>query len=192
MKFVESSIADIKSISQRTLALHWSRAAAGKPVPHFQSFEIPSRGHDPNYMAIWRVQRSVTGPVFSAIFQGAYIATAFRQRWEGRKMEELIPKSLRAPALDAARFCAEKQVGVYMIYTTLDSDGRRIDCERLLLPFATPDSRVGVLLATMEAISLKGYVVLSKALDHFERSYDIAFAGCFSPQPRSVAFQANH
>jgi hypothetical protein len=101
-------------------------------------------------------------------------------------MEEMIPKSLRAQALDAAPFCAEKQVGVYMIYTTIDSEGHRLDCERLLLPFATPDRGVGQLLASMEAISLTGDVILTKALEHFERSHDIAFAGYFSshsPKP---------
>lgn len=183
MEFNESSIADIKSISQRTLALHWSRAAAGKLLPDFESFLPPSRGHDPNYMVIWRVEESAHGPVFRAMFQGSHIAAAFRERWEGRDMAEMIPASLRAHALEAARFCAEKQVGVYMIYTTLDTDGQRLDCERLLLPFGPPDGGVKQLVASMEAISFKGNVIFSEAVAHFERSHEIVFAGCFRPLP---------
>jgi hypothetical protein len=181
MEFVGSSIADIKSISQRALVLHWSRAAAGKSLPDFANFQPPSRGHDPDYLVIWRVDESTDGPEFRAMFQGAHIAAAFRQRWEGRSMTELIPGALRAPALDGARFCVEKQLAVYMIYTTLDNEGQRVDCERLLLPFGTPDGGVKQFLASMEIISLTGNVVLSNAVPLFERTHEIALAGYFGP-----------
>lgn len=184
MQFVESSIADVKSIAQRVLVLHWSRAAAGRPLAGFEDFQLPSRGHDPNFMVIWRVDESADGPEFRAVFQGAHIAGAFGQRWEGRNMAEMIPESLRAPALDGARFCVEERRAVYMVYTTLDADGRRVDCERLLLPFGSPDGSVKQLLASMEVISVTRNVVLSKALNHFERAHEIAFAGCFGPLPR--------
>lgn len=184
MQFVESSIADVKSIAQRALVLHWSRAAAGRPFADFEDFQPPSRGHDPNFMVIWRVDEAVDGPEFRAMFQGDHIAGAFRQRWEGRNMAEMIPGSLRAPALDGARFCVEERLAVYMVYTTLDTDGQRVDCERLLLPFGSPDGSVKQLLASMEVISVTRNVVLSKAVNDFERSHEIAFAGCFGPLPR--------
>jgi hypothetical protein len=66
-----------------------------------------------------------------------------------------------------------------MVYTTLDTDGQRVDCERLLLPFGSPDGSVKQLLASMAVISLTRNVVLSKALNQFERSHEIAFAGGF-------------
>lgn len=184
MQFVESSIADVKSIAQRALVLHWSRAAAGKSLPDFEDFQPPSRGHDPNFMVIWRVGASADGPEFRAMFQGDHIAVAFRQRWEGRNMAKMIPQSLRAPALDGARFCVEQRLAVYMVYTTLDADGQRIDCERLLLPFGPPGGGVKQLLASMEVISETRNVAVSKALSHFERAHEIAFAGCFGPLPR--------
>jgi hypothetical protein len=184
MQFVESSIADVKSIAQRALVLHWSRAAAGRPLPDFEDFQPPSRGHDPNLMVIWRVDESVDGPEFRALFQGDHVAVAFRQRWEGRNMAEMIPGSLRAPALDGARFCVEERLAVYMVYTTLDADGQRVDGERLLLPFGSPDGSVKQLLASMEVISVTRNVALSKALNHFERAHQIVFAGCFGPLPR--------
>lgn len=110
MQFVESSIADVKSIAQRALVLHWSRAAAGRALPNLEDFQPPSRGHDPNLMVIWRVDYSADGPEFRAMFQGDHIAVAFRQRWEGRSMAEMIPESLRAAALDGARFCVEQRL----------------------------------------------------------------------------------
>ena len=184
MQFVESSIADVKSIAQRALVLHWSRAAAGRALPEFEDFRPPSRGHDPNFMVIWRVEDLADGPEFRAMFQGDHIAVAFRQRWEGRNMADMIPESLRAPALDGARFCVEERLAVYMVYTTLDADGQRVDCERLLLPFGSPDGSVKQLLASMEVISVTRNVSLSTALNHFERAHEIAFAGCFGPLPR--------
>jgi hypothetical protein len=39
MQFVEASIADVKSIAPRVLVLHWSRAAAGRPLPDFEDFQ---------------------------------------------------------------------------------------------------------------------------------------------------------
>ena len=184
MQFVESSIADVKSIAQRALVLHWSRAAAGRALPNLEDFQPPSRGHDPNLMVIWRVDYSADGPEFRAMFQGDHIAVAFRQRWEGRSMAEMIPESLRAAALDGARFCVEQRLAVYMVYTALDADGQRVDCERLLLPFGLPDGSVKQLLASMEIISVTRNVALSNALNHFERAHEIAFAGCFGPLPR--------
>lgn len=184
MQFVELSIADVKSISQRSLVLHWSRAAAGRPLPDFEDFQPPSRGHDPNLMVIWRVDHSADGPEFRALFQGDHVAVAFRQRWEGRNMADIIPGSLRAPALDGARFCVEARLAVYMVYTTRDADGQRVDGERLLLPFGSPDGSVKQLLASMEVVSETRNVALSKALNHFERAHEIAFAGCFGPLPR--------
>ena len=185
MQFVESSIADVKSISQRSLVLHWSRAAAGKPLPEFKDFQPPSRGHDPNFMAIWRVDESANGPEFRAIFQGGHVAVGFRQRWEGRSMADMIPASLLAPALAGARFCVEKRRAVYMIYTTCDADGQRLDCERLLLPFGLPDGGVRQLVASLEVVGVTRNVALSETLSHFERAHEIPFAGCFAPLPSS-------
>jgi len=117
------------------------------------------------------------------MFQGNHVAVAFRQRWEDRNMAEMIPEFLRAPALEAASFCVEEQRAVYMIYTALDAEGQRIDCERLLLPFGSAEGGVRQLLASMEVVGLMRNVPLSEAVTHFARSYEIAFAGCFAPLP---------
>lgn len=185
LHFQECDVTAIKSISQRSLAVHWKRAAKDAPLPAFEAFQPSSRAYDPNWLAIWRVEEDGSGRVFRGLFQGEFIAKAFRSRWEGRSMEDVVPAALRAPALAAANYCVDRQRAIYMVYSTTDQQGRRMDCERMLLPFGDRLSGVKQIIASMEPISLDGDISLDIALDDFVARATVGFAGWFvaSPDP---------
>lgn len=191
MHFADTSIGAIKSISQRSLALAWRDAASGGAFSDFAHFKPPARGHDPGYMVIWNVESAPEGRLFRAMYQGGFIATAFRQSWEGRSMADVIPAVLRAPALNAANHSAATGRGVYMIYRTSNERGQIIDCERLVLPFGKAETGIRQLVTSMETISFEGDVILKSALDYFTAGFDIVVASQFtsgakdaSPRPR--------
>ncbi len=176
MRWIEADITSIKSISQRTLALHWARAAAGRPFPKFEEFCPPSRGHDPKYLVFWQVEGPVGNRDFRTMYQGKFIADAFHEKWEGRHMKDLIPGKLLAPALAGANACVDQGTAIYMVYTTEDASGNRLDCERLLLPFGDPNTGVRQFMASMEPISTKGDASLATALEYFVRDFQITLA----------------
>lgn len=179
MQFTETTISAIKSISQRSLAIAWQNAARGARFPRFADFRPSSRSNDPRYLVIWNVEERADGRIFRAMYQGAVIETAFRSPWAGRSMADVVPEPLRAPALAAANHCTDTGRAAYMIYTTRDNLGRRLDCERLLLPFGSAQTGVRQLIASNEPISLDGDIVLDQSLDHFTAGYEILLAGQF-------------
>jgi exonuclease VII small subunit len=180
MRFVDTSIGVIKSISQRSLALAWRDAAKGAAFSSFANFKPPARGHDPRYMVIWNVESNPADRTFRAMYQGDFIAVSFRERWEGRSMADVIPASLRTPALAAANHCAETGCGVYMVYRASNERGQSIDCERLVLPFGKAETGVRQLVTSMETISLEGDVILDSALDYFTAGYEVVLAAQFN------------
>lgn len=179
MRFADTSIGAIKSISQRSLALAWRDAAHGAAFSDFANFKPPERGHDPRYMVVWNVEPKPAARTFRAVYQGGFIAIAFRQSWEGRSMADVIPAPLRAPALAAANHCAETGCGVYMVYRASNERGQSIDCERLVLPFGKAQTGIRQLVTSMETISIEGDVILESALDYFTAGYEIVLAAQF-------------
>lgn len=181
MRFADTSIGVIKSISQRSLAIAWRDAASGAELSNFADFKPSARGHDPRYMVIWSVEPEPPARTFRAMYQGDLIALSFRQRWEGQSMAHVIPPVLRTAALAAANHCAETGCGIYMVYRASNERGQSIDCERLVLPFGKAETGVRQLVTSMETISLEGDVILDSALDYFTAGYDIVLAAQFNP-----------
>ena len=177
LQFQQADFTAIKSISQRNLAIQWRRTANGGRLPAFEQYQPTSRTHDPNWLVIWNVEGSGTDRVFRALFQGKFIATGFRSGWEGKSMEDVVPPPLRAPALAAANCCVEHRRAIFMIYSTTDQQGRRVDGERLLLPFGTPETGVRQIIASTEPISLDGELRLQIVLDDFVARTTISYAG---------------
>lgn len=180
MNFAETTIASVKSVSQRSLALAWQRAARGSRYPQLADFHPSSRACDPRYIVIWKVEDGADGPDFRALYQGDFIAAAFRDQWVGKSMAAVVPEKLRAPALAAANFSTRTGRAIYMNYATRDQNGGSINCERLLLPFGTAANGVRQLIASNEPISFDGDVVLTKAVEDFVGDFEITTAGHFS------------
>jgi hypothetical protein len=90
--------------------------------------------------------------------------------WAGKTMEQVVPMSLRRITLDAARECATGGCIVYSIFSTIDANDARVDCQRLLLPFGRDDTKVEQMLASLQLTVTQGR---SKVLNHFEMQADV-------------------
>ena len=171
MTFRFASVHTIRSPSQRALAQYWDELAAGRPFPPFTELRPDPAVHDPKQLVVWNIEGAGRLRKFRALYQGENVADAFNTAWAGKTMEQVVPMSLRRPALDAAKLCADTGCMVYMMLSTWDSQDNRIDCERLLLPFGT-GGRVEQLLGSLQLSSVAAR--RRKALGHFEIHTEIA------------------
>jgi hypothetical protein len=166
----------IKSVTQRALASYWDQLAAGRSFPAFTEFKPEASGHDPKQLVVWNIEGAGRLLKFRALYQGENVAEVFNSRWAGKTMEQVVPMSLRRITLDAARECAASGCLIYAIFSTVDANDRRIDCERLLLPFGR-DGKVEQLLGSLQLKGSQGEVRRTKVLGDFQLQADVVFSG---------------
>ena len=166
----------IKSVTQRALASYWDRLAAGRAFPAFTEFEPEASRHDPKQLVVWNIEGAGRLLKFRALYQGENVAEVFNSSWAGKTMEQVVPMSLRRITLDAAKECAASGCLIYAIFSTVDANDQRIDCERLLLPFGRY-GKVEQLLGSLQLKSSQGGVQRTKVLGDFQLQADVLFSG---------------
>jgi hypothetical protein len=174
-KFISHRL--IKSISQGALASQWDRLAAGRRFPAFTDYTPESGTTDSKHLVVWNVEGEGRWIKFRALYQGDNVTEVFGSAWAGKTMEEVVPMSLRRVTLHPTKECAASGCLVYTIVSTIDSNGNRVDCERLLLPFGRDGSKVEQILTSVEFISDQGEVRRQKILNSFQIQADLLFAG---------------
>ncbi|HET7123219.1 MAG TPA: PilZ domain-containing protein, partial [Bradyrhizobium sp.] len=162
--------------TQRALASYWDQLAAGRAFPAFTEFNPEASGHDPKQLVVWNIEGAGRLLKFRALYQGENVAEVFNSRWAGKTMEQVVPMSLRRITLDAARECAASGCLIYAIFSTVDANDQRIDCERLLLPFGR-DGKVEQLLGSLQLKGSQGGVRRTKVLGDFQLQADVVFSG---------------
>ena len=163
----------IESPSQRALARHWDELAAGRRFPAIEELQPDSDMHDPKQLVIWGIEGDGRRQKFRAFYQGGNVGEAFSSAWAGKTMDQVVPPPLREPTLEAAHECAASGCLVYTIFSTLGSDGRRVDCWRLLLPFGH-DDKVEQLLVSLQLSSTERR---RDILGNFQNRSDVLLQG---------------
>ncbi len=177
MPFEITSLWLVKSVSQRALAAYWGRLAAGRRFPAFTEFLLESGLHDPKQLVVWNIEGEGRQQKLRALYQGENVAEVFNSAWAGRTMDDVVPMPLRRVTLDAAKECAASGCLIYTIVSTFDANDRRVECERLLLPFGRDDSKVEQILASLQLVSAQGGVLRRNILNHFQMQADLIFSG---------------
>jgi hypothetical protein len=167
-------IQSINAISQRGLFDYWCRVSAGKPFPSIGDFNLDERIHDPNQLAIWRVEEGKIRH-FRALYQGAHILDAFGTNWPGKTMDEVIPEFARHFAVASAIECVRSGCAIYSVFRTPDANGHAIDCERLLLPLGR--AAVEQIVASVQLVSVRGEFRRDTVLKDFEAQIDVVLSG---------------
>jgi hypothetical protein len=177
MPYKFTSLQLVKSVSQRALAAHWERLAAGRRFPALTEFTLEPGMHDPKQLVVWNIEGEGCQLKFRALYQGENVAEVFKSAWAGKTMDQVVPMSLRRVTLEAAKECVASGCIVYTIVSTIDTDERRVDCERLLLPFGRDGSKVEQILASLQLVSAPGGVRRAKILNNFQMQADLLFSG---------------
>jgi hypothetical protein len=168
---LDGGINNIRSISQRVLAIHWTRIASGNQIPRFDQFDFDSRIHDPKQLAVWDVEQRNGPIVLRALYSGCLLNEPFNAGWAGRTLEELTPPSLRSAIVSGSHECVRTGCAIYMILRTCDSMGYPVDLERLLLPYGR-NGQVEQIVASLQLISLEGMADRKKIIHDFEKQSD--------------------
>jgi PilZ domain len=163
----------VKSVSQRALVYHWDRLAAGRRFPVFTEFKLEPGMPDPKQLVVWNIEGRGPHLKFRALYQGENVAEVFSSAWAGKTMDQVVPMSLRRVTLDAAKGCVRSGCAIYTIVSTIDTHERRVDCERLLLPFGRDGSRVEQILGSLQLTSVAGGVRRKKILNNFQMQADV-------------------
>ena len=135
-----------------------------------------ARLHDPKQIVVWNAENENGQRRFRALYQGSNVGEVFNSAWAGKTMDEVVPASLRTFTIDAANDCASSQCAIYTVLTTVDANGRDVNCERLLLPLGRKRV-VEQIVASLQLISLTGEFERKSVLTNFEKQSHIAFAG---------------
>jgi hypothetical protein len=177
MGFDDTTIDAIKSITQRSLAMCWYRAARDRPFPSINDFNPDSRVHDGRQLAAWKVERDGGQCRFRALYQGGNVAEVFQRSWAGQTMDEIMPAFAKGLALDAANECAMSGCAIYTVVSTRDALGHRVDCERLLLPLGHDGIEVEQIVTSLQLISPKGTFTRADILARFGAHAELTFCG---------------
>ena len=176
----------VRSISQFGLLMYWARLSSDRPFPRLNDFQPPPRLHDPQQFIFWNVENSKDGRVFAALGQGRYVTEGFNAILSGKTMSSVVPASMREFALETANLCASSGRPVYSVIATFNADGKRVDCERLLLPFGC-SGRVGQLLASLQLISLDGQFSRASIIKTFEGHSEVMLSGVVKTEHQPVS-----
>jgi len=189
LNFENGTVHSIRSISQRGLALAWARLARDG-LPPFDRFEPDPRTHDPKQLAVWKVEGSGAQTDFRGLYRGSLIDEAFNDGWSGKTLTEITPPALQPAIIGASRQCATTACAVYTILETYDAEGFAVNLERLLLPFGR-DSRVQIILASLQLISLHGTVSRRDVVRNFEAHCETVVSITISAASVLVSDRAN-
>jgi hypothetical protein len=139
---------------------------------------LPEPGrHDSKQLVVWNIEGEGRLLKFRALYQGDNVMEVFSSAWTGKTMEQVVPMSLRQVTLDAAKECVSSGCLVYTIVSTIDANDRRVDCERLLLPFGRDGSKVEQILASLQLTNVPDGVQRTKILNNFQMQADLLFSG---------------
>lgn len=179
----------IKSITQRGLLTHWRRASEGRCIPDFGSFTLTDRDHDRHQLLFWHVVGSGYDRVFKSLFQGNYVAEGLG----GNTVLEVTRASFgpfQQYAFATLSDCADRRVPIYSVISSEDSAGRRIDCERLLLPFGRDPGAVDLVLASLQLVSDGGSVDRRTVMAHFVAWCEFTYTAAISEDHAEAALPA--
>jgi hypothetical protein len=166
--------------------MYWARVAQRRPFPSIAEFQPNTRLHDPKQLLFWNVEEREDERIFRALGHGQYVTESYHSSIVGRTMGELAPANMREFALETANRCVISRCPVYSIIATHDAEGRRVDCERLLLPFGV-DGRVGQVLVSLQLISAEGSFTRATIFQRFGSKAEVLLSG-----PLNVHEPAKH
>lgn len=166
----------IKSISQRALVQHWREIGGGNgSLPSFEHFQPPKRDHDPRRMMGWIVEGEGEDLCFRTLQHGKFFSEAFHiDPLPLQVMNAVVPEPLQKLAVDGLKECANSRAPIYWVISTRDEGGRRVNCERLLLPFGE-NNRTMQIITSLQLISYDGEFTRQTVLAFFAREATVAF-----------------
>lgn len=166
----------IKSVRQRALVLHWREIGGNTGLPSFERFQPSLREHEPRQLMTWTIEGDGAQRRFHSLLYGEFVAEAFGYNpLPLQQIKTVVPEPLQPLVVEGLNECADACAPVYWVISTRDDQGRRINCERLMLPFGEEAGRPRQIVTSLQLISYDGEFTRATVLRFFAREATIAF-----------------
>ena len=156
MHFMKTGPEVIQSVNQRWLLNQWKHLRNGNPLPIWQQLPVDDLKRMTETLMFCDLVPDGDGGRFLIRYLGARIAMSYGGDFQGRYLDEALPKIWRDNALTTYRKAIDGKQPVYNAVDTRDRDGRVVHLERLLLPFSRDGIAADRVLSSIETVSLEG------------------------------------
>ncbi|MGL4263761.1 MAG: hypothetical protein ACRCV5_15775 [Afipia sp.] len=156
MDFESASPAIVKSIKQRELLNFWLRLyARHERLPAFDDYRPERLADESEDLVYIVVDGTSDAPRFFIESDGDRMSIAFGTAGKGRDLEEYMGAKLAPIVMPIYRECVQRRLPIFTISQINDLYGRKVDYERLLMPFSDSDG-VTRIIASLKTISDDG------------------------------------
>jgi hypothetical protein len=145
----------VRAINQRWLLKFWQRALAGQKVPLWRAVEAENLDRVKAGLSFLDIE---TDPArYRITFHGEFIAKVYGStECCGLYLDEIVPAARYPHAQTAYAQLVHSACPVYTIQDVIDSTGRLVQYERLLLPFSSDGASVDRILGAFDFICADG------------------------------------
>lgn len=156
MEFESASPAIVRSIKQRELLNYWLRLYARHDrLPKFGDY-LPERiADEAPELVYYTVHGAGERPRFNIDSDGTRMSSAYGTTGKGRDLDEYLGAKLEPIVMPVYYECVRRRLPIYTISKVIDLYGRKVDYERLLMPFSD-GAGVNRILASLKTISDDG------------------------------------
>lgn len=146
----------VRSIKQRDLLNTWLRLYAKEQrAPRIADYHPERMSDELLELALFHVDHAVAPPRLIFERESMRMAAALGHASNGRVLDDYLGPQMAAIVMPVYHECIRRALPVYTIFTFEDVHGRKVDYERLLLPFADGE-RVSHIMASHKNISVDG------------------------------------
>lgn len=146
----------VKSIKQRDLLNTWLRLYAKQDrLPRFEDYQPERLGDELADMVYYSIDATGPEPRIVIDSDGTRMSNAYGTTGKGRFLDEYLGAKLAPLVMPIYRECIRRRLPVFTISKVNDLYGRKVDYERLLMPFSN-GAGVDRIIASLKTISDDG------------------------------------
>lgn len=157
--FESSAPSAVKSIKQRDFLNTWLRLyARDQQLPKFNEFQPERMSEEVADLVTYRIDNNSNPPRVIIDSDGSRMANAYGKSGTssiGENLADYLGAKLMPIVMPIYYECIDRKLPVFTISRVVDSHGRPVDYERLLLPFSD-GAGVDRILASLKTISEEG------------------------------------
>jgi hypothetical protein len=160
MQFLAARPDIVRAINQRWLLTAWIREKGLRRIPLWREVSAEEFSRVAEQLSILQVVVGDGAARFLIRFHGDLIAQAYDSAdCRGKHLDEVIPAAGSSGHLAPYYRVLETGQPVYTIHELSDREGRRVNYERLLLPYGRDGQAVDHILAMFEFVCADGAYV---------------------------------
>jgi hypothetical protein len=152
MEFESAGPAIVRSIKQRDLLNTWLRLyARNERMPELSEYQPERFADEVDDLVFYNAVREDGVMRFVIESDGTRFSNAYGMSGKGRYLDEYVGAKLAPIVIPIYQECASRRLPVFTVSKVEDLYGRKVDYERLLLPFSAGDE-VTHIVASLKAI----------------------------------------